>query len=78
LHALAYALNPNYYAESYLAKFGGKRRDPNKGSEVANGFRMTISKIFSNLMEFVELKNQFTSFITRSGEFGNVNSLAHR
>ena len=35
LHALAYALNPKYYDEVYLAKFGGKRKAPHKDNEVA-------------------------------------------
>ena len=78
LHALAYALNPKYYDEAYLAKFGGRRKAPNKDNEVANGFRTTISKICSDPMELAELKNQFTSFITGSGAFGNVNALADR
>jgi hypothetical protein len=43
-------LNPKYYVEVYLDKFGGKRRAPNKDSEVANDFRLAISKICSNLM----------------------------
>jgi len=38
LHALAYTLNPKYYDEVYLAKFGGKRKAPHKDNEVANGF----------------------------------------
>jgi hypothetical protein len=37
-----------------------------------------ISKICSDPMELAELKNQFTSFITGSGAFGNVNALADR
>jgi hypothetical protein len=61
-----------------LAKFGGRRKAPNKDNEVANGFRTTISKICSDLMELAELKNQFTSFITGSGAFGNVNALVDR
>ena len=75
---LAYALNPKYYDEVYLAKFGGKRKAPHKDNEVANGFRAAISKICYDQMELAELKNQFTSFITRSGAFGNVNAVADR
>ena len=75
LHALAYALNPKYYDEVYLAKFGGKRKAPHKDNEVANGFRASISKICYDQLELAELKNQFTSFITVSGVFGNVNAL---
>lgn len=78
LHALSYALNPKYYDEAYLAKFQGKRKAPNKDNEVANGFRTVISKICSDPMELAELKNQFTSFITGSGAFGNVNALSDR
>ena len=61
-----------------MAKFQGKRKAPNKDNGVANGFRAAISKICSDPMELVELKNQFTSFITGSGAFGNVNALANR
>lgn len=30
LHALAYSLNPKYYDEAYLAKFGGRRKAPHR------------------------------------------------
>ena len=43
-----------------------------------NGFRAAISNIFSDPMELAGLKNPFTSFITGSGVFGNVNALANR
>ena len=78
LHALAYALNPKCYDEVYLAKFEGKRKPPHEDNEVANGFRAVISKICYDQLELAELKNQFTSFITGSGVFGNVNALADR
>jgi hypothetical protein len=58
LHALVYALNPNYYDEVYLAKFGGRRRAPNKDNELVNAFRTTISSICSYPMELAKLKNQ--------------------
>lgn len=57
-----------------MAKFGCKRRAPNKNREVGNGFRSTISKICFDSMELSELKNQFA----RSGAYGNVNALADR
>jgi len=37
-----------------------------------------ISKVLSDLMELAELKNNITSFITLSGVFGNVNTLANK
>jgi hypothetical protein len=61
-----------------LAKFGGKPRASNKDSEVANGSKAALSNICSDLMELLELKSQFTSSITRSGAFGNVNARVDR
>jgi hypothetical protein len=45
LHDLAYSINPKYYDEVYLAKFGGKSRAPHKDGEVVDGFSTIIFKI---------------------------------
>jgi hypothetical protein len=40
-----------------LAKYGGKRRVPDKDREVADGFRTVFSKICPDLMELLEQEN---------------------
>jgi hypothetical protein len=46
---------PKLYAEGYLAKFGGKMKDPNKVKEGGNVFRITFTKFCHVLMELLEL-----------------------
>jgi len=39
LHTLAYAVNPKFYDEEFIAESNGKRKAPHKDKDVANGVK---------------------------------------
>eukprot|EP00253_Pinus_taeda_P024769 PITA_24769 len=46
LHTLAHALNPKFFDEELIVQSNGKRKEPHKDREVANGVKKALMRMF--------------------------------
>eukprot|EP00253_Pinus_taeda_P025286 PITA_25286 len=67
LHLLAYALHPKYYHSKILSLPG--RTAPNKDSEVVQGYKTTLKKIYRDMGVAMEVCQEFGGFVQSTGSF---------
>eukprot|EP00253_Pinus_taeda_P010692 PITA_10692 len=67
LHLLAYALHPKYYHSKFLSLPG--RTPPNKDSEVVQGYKTTLKKIYRDMGVAMEVRQEFGGFVQSTGSF---------
>jgi hypothetical protein len=69
LHLLAYSLHPKYYHSKILSLPG--RTAPNKDSEVVQGYKTTLRKIFRDVGIAMEVREEFGAFVQSTGNFSD-------
>ena len=69
LHLLAYALHPKYYHCKILSLPG--RTAPNKDSEVVQGYKTALRKIYRNVGIALEVREEFGAFVQSTGNFSD-------
>jgi hypothetical protein len=69
LHLLAYALHPKYYHSKILSLPG--RTTPNKDSEVVQGYKITLRKIYRDVGIAMEVYEEFGAFVQSTCNFSN-------
>jgi hypothetical protein len=69
LHLLAYALHPKYYHSKILSLPG--RTMPNKDSEVVQGYKTTLRKIYRDVGIAMEVREEFGAFVQSTGNFSD-------
>ena len=67
LHLLAYALHPKSYHCKILSLLG--RIAPNKDSEVVQGYKTTLRKIYRDVGIALEVREEFGAFVQSTGNF---------
>ncbi|KAK1588743.1 hypothetical protein Q3G72_026578 [Acer saccharum] len=77
LHCLAHSLNPRYYSNQWLND-DPKRVPPHKDPEVSKERVKCFKKYFRNLNECNKVAIEYASFIDRSREFGEFDSIINR
>ena len=73
LHLLAYALHPKYYHSKILSLPG--RTAPNKDSEVVQGYKTALRKIYRNTGVAIEVRQEFGAFVQSTGSFSNPSTM---
>ena len=69
LHLLAYALHPKYYHSKILSLPG--RTAPNKDSEVVQGYKTALRKIYRDVGIAMEVHAEFGAFVQSTGNFSD-------
>jgi hypothetical protein len=69
LHLLAYSLHPKYYHSKILSLPG--RTTPNKDSEVVQGYKTALRKIFRDVGIAMEVREEFGAFVQSTGNFSD-------
>jgi hypothetical protein len=69
LHLLAYALHPKYYHSGVLSLQG--RTAPNKDSEVVQGYKTALRKIYRDVGMAMEVREEFGAFVQSTGNFSD-------
>jgi hypothetical protein len=69
LHLLAYALHPKYYHSKVLSLPG--RTAPNKDSEVVQGYKTALRKIYRDVGMALEVREEFGAFVQSTGNFSD-------
>jgi hypothetical protein len=67
LHLLAYALHPKYYHSKVFSLPG--RTTLNKDSELVQGYKTTLRKIYRDVGMAMEVREEFGAFIQSTGNF---------
>lgn len=76
LHLLAYALHPKYCHSKILSLPGGTM--PNKDSEVVQGYKTTLRKIYRDMGVFMEVCQEFGGFLQSTGSFSDLVAMDDR
>eukprot|EP00253_Pinus_taeda_P032378 PITA_32378 len=69
LQLLAYALHPKYYHSKILSLPG--RTTPNKDSEVVQGYKTALKKIYRDMGVAMEVRQEFGGFEQSTGSFSD-------
>ena len=69
LHLLAYALHPKYDHCKILSLPG--RTAPNKDSEVVQGYKTALRKIYRDVGIALEVREEFGAFVQSTGNFSD-------
>ena len=76
LHLLAYALYPKYYHSKYLSL--PSRTAPKKDSEVVQGYKTTLRKIYRDVGTAMEVRAEFGAFVQSTGGFSDPTAMNDR
>ena len=69
LHLLAYALHSKYYHSKLLSLPG--RTTPNKDSEVVQGYKIALRKIYRDVGIAMEVREEFGAFVQSTSNFSD-------
>eukprot|EP00253_Pinus_taeda_P004499 PITA_04499 len=76
LHLLAYALHPKYYHSKVLSLPG--RTTPNKDSEVVQGYKIALRKIYRDMGVAMEVRQKFGGFVQSTSSFSDLVAMDDR
>jgi len=76
LHLLAYALHPKYYHSKILSLPG--RTAPNRDSEVVQGYKTALRKIYRDMGTAMEVHAEFGAFVQSTGGFSDPTAMNDR
>jgi hypothetical protein len=74
LHALAYVRTPKYYHMSWIstpAPGGGAKRKPHQDPEVQTGYMQALEKMYPDVEECDNIRQQLSQYISCIGAFGS-------